>query len=128
MKGKILNILLLITSFIGYLEWSGGNHLFLWQAEKDIIIKFFNSPSSVLHPFILIPFIGQLLLIFTLFQKKPTTIITYFGIVTLGILLLFMFIIGIISLNLKIISSCIPFLGLAIITIQYHRSLKLIIT
>jgi len=118
MKLKTLNILLIVTSFIGYLEWSGNSHIFLFQGEAEIIHKLFTNPTSVIHPFILLPLIGQILLLITLFQKTPSKILTYISIVGLGLLLGFMFIIGIISLNFKIIISTIPFLIVAILTIR----------
>lgn len=117
MKSKILNLLLIITSLLGYLEWSGDSHIFLFKAETEIFSKLFTNPISVLHPFILLPLIGQVLLLITLFQKLPSKILTYSSIVGLGLLLGFMFIIGIISLNFKIIISTIPFLIVAILTI-----------
>lgn len=121
MKEKLLNLLLVLTSFVGYLEWGKENHLFLIQAEVEIILKFIKNPLSVIHPFILLPFIGQLLLIITLFQAKPSKKLTYVGIVGLGLLLCFMFIIGVLSLKYKIVFSTIPFLFLAVLTIKYRK-------
>lgn len=125
MKNKILNLLLIITSLLGYLEWSGNNHSFLFQAETEILSKLFNSPNSILHPFTIVPLLGQLILVITLFQKTPNKILTYIGIGSLGILLLFMFIIGLVHLNYKIILSTIPFILLSIITIRHFQKRKL---
>ncbi|MFZ1457935.1 MAG: hypothetical protein WAT46_17960 [Saprospiraceae bacterium] len=124
MKPKILNALLIVTSLLGYLEWSGDSHTFLFQAEAEILYKLFTNPSSVVHPFILLPLIGQILLLITLFQKSPSKILTYVSIAGLGLLLGFMFIIGLISLNYKIIISTISFLVVAVLTIINLRKLK----
>lgn len=121
MKARILNILLILTSLFGYLEWGGNNHLFLYQAELDIVIKLINDPSSVMHPFILLPLIGQIILIATIFQQKPNKVLTYTGIGCLAILLVFMFIIGTLSINFKIILSSVPFITIAFYTIIYNR-------
>ena len=121
MKAKILNALLIVTSLLGYLEWGGGNNILLFQGEADIILKLFTNPKSVAHPFILMPLLGQLLLLLTIFQKTPSRILTYIGIGSLGLLLGFMFIIGIISMNFKILLSTIPFLITAIYTVLYLR-------
>ena len=51
MKSKLLNALLIVTSLFGYMEWGGGNHLFLFQAEGQVLAKMFTDPMSVLHPF-----------------------------------------------------------------------------
>lgn len=121
MKAKILNLLLIITSLLGYLEWGGNNHIFLFKAEVEILSKLWTDPISVLHPFTILPLIGQILLFITLFQEKPSRILTFVSISGLGLLLLFMLVIGLISANYKIIFSTFPFLYLAVFTLLYHR-------
>jgi hypothetical protein len=121
MKAKIINGLLILTSLIGYLEWGTTNHLFLFEAEGEIIKKLMTDPMSVLHPFILMPLAGQLLLCYTLFQQKPSKIITYIAIGFIGLLLAFMFVIGIMSQNLKVFASTLPFLITAFIAIRNFR-------
>ncbi|MBK8054647.1 MAG: hypothetical protein IPK35_15620 [Saprospiraceae bacterium] len=124
MKPKILNALLIVTSLFGYLEWSGDSHTFLFQAEAEILYKLFTNPTSVVHPFILLPLAGQVLLFITLFQKSPSKILTYVSVAGLGLLLGFMFIIGIISQNYKILISTLPFLVVAVLTIINLRKTK----
>jgi hypothetical protein len=121
MKSKLINFLVIITSLAGYLEWGGNNHSFLFQAEGEILVKAFINPASALHPFILMPMTGQALLVFTLFQKTPNKFLTYTGIAGLGILLVFMCIIGIFSANLKILSSTIPFMVVAVIAVRHYN-------
>lgn len=124
MKSKILNSLLIITSLLGYLEWSGNSHSFLFQAEGEILSKLFTDPISALHPFTILPLTGQIILVVTLFQKTPSKPMTYISIGSLGILLAFMFVIGIMSLNYKIIFSTIPFIVIAVIAIGHYRKIK----
>jgi hypothetical protein len=126
MKTKVLNFLLIVTSLLGYLEWSGNNQIFLFKAEAEIFYKIFTNPRSVLHPFILLPFVGQILLLITLFQKTPGRALTYISIAGLGLLLGFMFVIGLISFNYKIIFSTIPFLVVAVLTIRHSRKMKIL--
>ncbi len=111
---------------MGYLEWSGDSHSFLVEAEWELFSKVFTSPQSVIHPFILLPFMGQILLVITLFQRKPSKTLTYIGIGCLGLLLVCMFLIGIISLKYKIVCSTIPFLVLSVYTIKHHSTKKII--
>jgi len=125
MKSKILNFLLITTSLLGYLEWSGNSHSFLFQAEGEILSKLLSDPISVLHPFTLLPLIGQVMLIVTLFQKTPSKTLTYISIGGLGILLAFMFVIGLMSLNYKIIISTIPFIVVSTLTIKHYRKNKM---
>ncbi len=124
MKSKIFNFLLIITSLLGYLEWGKGHQMFLFQAEGEIFAKLFNQPGSILHPFILFPFIGQLLLAITLFQKQPGKVLTFTAIAGIGILILMMLVIGCLGLNYKIALSTLPYLLIATLTIHHHLKKK----
>ena len=125
MKSKILNSLLIITSLLGYLEWGKTNSMFLFQGEYEILEKLFKTPDSVAHPFVLLPLLGQILIFITLFQKTPSQFLTYAGILCLGLLLGFMFIIGVMSFNFKILFSTLPFLIVVFLTIKHFRTEKL---
>lgn len=118
MKRKILNALLVLTSLVGYLEWGTDNHAFLVQAEVEVLRRLFDDPMSVLHPLTLGPFLGQMLLIATLFQKQPGKVLTIAGLVLIGVLIFFVCLVGIISLNTKILLSTHPFCIVAAITIR----------
>ncbi len=120
MKAKILNLLIVHASLLGYLEWGKNNKIFLLQAEVEIVSKLFNDPTSVIHPFTILPLAGQILLVTTLFQKSPNKILTFIGIGEIGVLLGLMFVIGLISLNFKILLSTIPFLVIGYLTIRHH--------
>jgi hypothetical protein len=109
--------LLLVSSLFGYLEWGGGNAAFLFQAEGALISKIFINPAETIHPFTVLPLFGQLALVFTLFQKSPSRSITLVGVIGIGVLLVFMLIIGLLSLNFKIALSTIPFLILAFVSL-----------
>ena len=121
MKSKIINLCLILTSLLGYLEWGGNNNMFLFEGEWQILSQLFTDPLAALHPFTVLPIIGQLMLAFTLFQKKPNRTLTFLGIGGIGLLLLFMFVVGFISNNFKIISSTIPFIITAIYAIKYYK-------
>lgn len=110
MKRKDLNLLLMITSLFGYLEWGTENKMFLFQGEWEVLVKLFQDPVAAAHPFTLMPLFGQILLLITLFQREPGKILTFIGLACLSLLLLFMFLIGILSLNFKILLSTIPFI------------------
>ena len=124
MKSKILNLCVLLTSLFGYLEWGRDMHMFLFQGEAEIFIKLFRDPMSVIHPLTLLPLAGQLVLIYTLFQKKPGRALTYIGVACLSVLLLFIFLIGVISLNYKITISVIPFIVSAVLAVIHQRKSK----
>lgn len=98
---------------MGYLSWGGGNHMFLFEAEAVIIYKIFIKPASVFHPFVLLPMLGQIILMITVLQKKISQKLTLLGIACLFILIGFMFLIGLISMQFKILVSTIPFISLS---------------
>ena len=126
MKGKVLNAILILTSLIGYLEWGTDNKMFLFQTELDIILKLITDPASVMHPFILLPLFGQLVLIITLFQKQPGKTLTFIGLGSIGVLLVFMSAIGLMGLNFKIFFSTLPFILTATLTLLHYRKRKVV--
>lgn len=124
MKSKILDLLIILTSLIGYLEWGKDQHRFLFNMEAEIIVKLFSDPLAVLHPLIILPILGQTLILISLFHKKLNKWLILVGISFLFLLLGFIFVIGLISFNIKILSSTLPFILLSllrIITILKHR-------
>lgn len=109
MKPKILNLLLLLSFQIGYLEWGTNQHQFIFEAQFEIVSKAFENLMSVLHPFTVLPFLGECLLIFTFFQKKISRRLTITGAFLLGFLMTILLLIGLASLKIKIILSVLPF-------------------
>lgn len=121
MRKKWLNLLLVLTSLLGYLEWGQGQSVFLFQAEAGLFARAIGDPGSVVHPFTLLPVLGQAALLWTLVQATPGRVLTYAGIAGIGLLLGLMFLIGLMSMHWKILGSTIPFLTLAAITVREHR-------
>ena len=121
MTSRILNAIAILTSLFGYLEWGGGNSAFLFQAELEVLGKFFSDPVSAAHPFTLLPLFGQVLLLVTLFQKTPSRWLTYAGLACVGLLLMFMFLIGLLSFNFKILLSTVPFIVTAVLAVMEAR-------
>lgn len=121
---KIINLGLLLSFLLGYLEWGNNYHIFIIQAEAELFSKLIGNPLSVLHPFTLIPFAGQIILVFTLFQKEPGKWLTFTGLACLSLLMVFLFFIGLLGMRLKIVASVIPFITLGIVAIVYYRRNK----
>lgn len=121
MKAKLLNLGLILTSLLGYLEWGRGKHEFLFESEWLVLSKIFTDPMLVLHPLTVIPILGQIILFITLLQPKPNKILTYLGMGSIGFLLVFLCFVGIIDLNFRIVLSTLPFLILGFITLRHHR-------
>lgn len=115
---KVLALLLILTSLLGYLEW-GDNHSFLFQVEGELLSKIVSDPGSMLHPFVLLPLFGQLLLLIVLFQKEPKKAFIYIGMGGIGVLMFFLLFIGILVSNMKIFGSSLPYLVICGITIWH---------
>lgn len=107
---RIYQVCLILFSLIGYLEWGGGQKSFIVEVEIDILTKLFTDIKSILHPFVILPFIGQLILITTFIIKSSKVKLIHAGAISIGILYLFIFFIGCITLNFKILVSALPFL------------------
>ena len=118
MRSKMYNALLLVTSLFGYLRWGGGNSTFLFQAEAEVFKKMFSNFSEAIHPFTVLPLLGQLLLLITLFQHPPSRLLTYFSIGCLGLLLGFIFLGGALAMDARGLLSTLPFLITAVLAIR----------
>ncbi len=124
MKNRFLALTLLFTSLFGYLAWGNNQQAFLYQVEWDVISKLMNEPASVMHPLILLPLIGQLLLLISVFKRHPGKILLFTGLVCIGVLFLMMLLVGILSSNAKIILLASPYLIVALITVWYNLMKK----
>lgn len=112
-KNKLLVFLIIITSLLGYLEWGGGNKAFLFEMEMEVISRLFSNPGSIIHPLTILPMIGQLMLIFSLWREPFYKKLAFWGLGLIAILLVFILVVGVISLNWKIMVSVVPFLILS---------------
>jgi heme A synthase len=106
---KLINLGLLLSFLICYLEWGQDMSGFLFQMEYDLFADASNSISSFLHPLILLPFIGQVVLLVSMFLRKPHRKLTLVVIAFLGVLVFMVLLVGVLSLNFKIIISAFPF-------------------
>jgi len=124
MNNKIKVLFLIISSLFVYLSWGKESAAFLFQMEYEIITKLFTKPLAALHPFTVIPMLGQLILLITLIQKTPNIVLLKIGIGCLLFLIGFVFIIGLLSRRIPIIVSTLPFITLAFFTLKTLRTVK----
>lgn len=118
MRSRLIIAGLIITSALGYLEYGTGQSTFLLTAELDILRKLFTDPKSVLHPLILLPLFGQMLLLLAMIKPLSSKKLRYSGIGCIAILHLFIFVIGIMSMKWKVFLSVVPFLALAVTAVR----------
>lgn len=114
---RILPVLLILFSLIGYLEWGGGNRAFVFQAEADILMKLFRAPSEVTHAMTILPLTGQILLVWAFFTEKNRRKLIITGGALISILMILIFFVGAITLKFKILLSPVPFLIIYIYSI-----------
>ncbi len=118
MKNSQLKILLLISTFIGYLEWGTDQSSFIVQSEWEVLKKLPEDPLSLLHPFILLPVAGQLLLLFDIIKKNKGKKLSVIAIVLMSLLYLMILFIGLLDMNFKKILSALPFFILSFVIIR----------
>ncbi|MCB0635388.1 MAG: hypothetical protein KDC54_02160 [Lewinella sp.] len=111
---KLLNLALVLTSLFGYLEWGTDQHMFLLQGEFEILTKLWTDPASAAHPFTLLPLLGQVLLLVTLFQRSPNRWLTFAGIAGIGLLMGMILFIGLLGPSWKLLVSALPFMAIAV--------------
>lgn len=121
---KLLNSLLLLSSFFGYLEWPPDNHGFIFQLEAEIIQLVKTNAASLAHPFIILPFIGQVLLLTSLFQSSPNRWLTLTGLLCTGLLMLLLFVIGLLTAHTGIVASTLPYLLISFFVVRINFQKK----
>ncbi|HAP00680.1 MAG TPA: hypothetical protein DCQ93_02035 [Bacteroidetes bacterium] len=111
-------LLLLISFLFCFLEWGNNHSSFIFQLEYEILMNTNQASENFMHPLILFPFIGEILLLILIFKKKPKRWLIIISILFPGILVMMILLVGLLSLNIKIICSAIPFLITAILILR----------
>lgn len=121
---KLLNFLLLLSFQLGYLQWGKDRHAFIFEGTAEIFLKSVKTPQNFLHPAILIPLIGEILILITLFLKKNNRVLTLTGLSCMGLLMLLLLLIGLLDMNIKITLSTIPFFLTAFFVLRQNWKKK----
>ncbi len=69
---RLINIAIVLGSLTPYLEWGGGNSAFLAHLEYTVLFGRTTSSDAFLHPMVVLPLAGQLLILFTLLQTSTS--------------------------------------------------------
>lgn len=121
----LVNGLVVVTFFLGYLEWGADNRAFVFQAAAALLTSLPNDLEGLLNPFVTIPLAGMIMLLITFFQKNLSRKLSLIGLACLSVFMVFLFFIGLISANIKIASSTIPFLACAILSFRLNWRKKI---
>jgi len=120
---RIINLGILLAFSICYLEWGGGNSSFIFQAEYELFSNRDKLLSSLTHPIILAGLIGQILLLYSIFSKKPNRWLNTTGILVLSPVVLLALLAGVLSFNWKMIAAALPFVILSVIYfVKFRRT------
>lgn len=115
---RTLHVLLALTPLICYLQWGGGHAATLAEIEWQILTTTKDSLQSLLHPFFLLPLLGQIALLVTAFTKKSPLIISIGGQVLLSLIVFMVALSGILTRNLLMLASAVPFI---IVSVLFYR-------
>ncbi|MCA0383180.1 MAG: hypothetical protein LCH58_13515 [Bacteroidetes bacterium] len=114
MPVKVLRVGLLLAFLCLYLEWGKGQHAFVAQLEWQTITLQKDTVNTLMHPLVLLPFLGQLLMLYAVFASKPRRWQTRTSIVLMGTLAFMILLVGGLSLHWKVILSALPFWIIAV--------------
>jgi len=121
---KKRTLLLLACTFLIYLEWGTNNYAFGFTIEWLIIKQIVQNPNQLLHPILFPLLMSQIIFLIDLFVRKTHKILYYSAFVFLSLLVIFVFVIGILKLNWKIILSTLPYLTVSFIVLNDFRTSK----
>ncbi len=100
---------MLASTFTVYLEWGTDQSSFLIEAEWTVFKKITSTPLEVLHPFTVLPLIGQIWLLMLILKTSYRNWQYYVSIGLLASLIGMISLSGILSINLWTIISVTPF-------------------
>ncbi|MEY3399291.1 MAG: hypothetical protein RL220_1885 [Bacteroidota bacterium] len=120
MNRKLINGLVILSSLLGYLEWGGGQTAMLGALEYDLLLGSLRKAENFFHPMIILPLIGQVLLLVTILMKKAPRILTFLGLACLSVIMIMLLLISVLDFNWKILASVAPFFGFAIWSLRLH--------
>lgn len=121
---RILNILLLLTFQIGYMEWPPHNSMFVFEAAYAILSKTESLISNLTHPIILLGLLAQLALLMAAIVPNFNKKINAVGIVILGLLLLLFLWISLLSKNIKMFAATLPYLSISVYYFWNYKKLE----
>jgi hypothetical protein len=118
---RLLSIGLFLTPLICYLEWGRGQTSFLFQVEYSLLFNSSSTLKTFFHPLVLLPMLGQLLVIIAIFQTSPGRRLIVSGQLLLSVLVLLVLTTGLLKFNWKIVASTLPFI---LVSVAFYRAFK----
>lgn len=120
MDQRWISLGLFLSVFFIRFEWA-DQAMFLYQIEFELLFTAKRNLQNFSHPLVILPFIGQFLLLVSVIKKGIPVIYPLSATILLGLLIIMVFITGLFSQNLKIIFSTLPFIFFSILLVRQYR-------
>ncbi|MFN8155519.1 MAG: hypothetical protein U0Y08_14595 [Bacteroidia bacterium] len=125
MKLRWISLGLFLSFLICYFQW-GHQSMFLFQMEADVLLSEKRNLHNFSHPLIILPFIGQLLLLVPLFKKNFPLKFILVSNILLSLLVFMVLLSGVLSMNVKMVLSTLPFIFFTVLLVRAWRSERII--
>lgn len=123
-RNRIFAALTLISTFLVYFEWGGGNQAFLWEMELDLFQKATEDIAALGHPLIILPLMAQILLIVIIALPNARRSLPIVAVSLFGILAFIVLLGGVGGSNYKIIGFSLPFVILSSLWLFGRKKLE----
>jgi hypothetical protein len=91
-----------------YLEWADQS-AFIYEIAYLVLFEQSDKASAFAHPLVLLPFLGQLLVLIALFLPQPKKWMVFTGMAMMGLLVLVLVLVGVFGKNWRIVLATVPF-------------------
>lgn len=125
MQPRWISLGLFLSFLICYFEWSDQS-MYLFQMEMELFFTEKRNLQNFSHPLILLPFIGQLLLLVPVFRKSFPLKYVLIANLLLGLLVFMVLLTGSLTRNIKMVASVIPFIFFTILMIRAYRKERML--
>ncbi|HND86990.1 MAG TPA: hypothetical protein PK971_01610 [Saprospiraceae bacterium] len=109
MHQKLALLCTLLSPLLGYMEWGGGHSAYVWQVEYDLLRGTGVQADTLSHPLVLLPLLGQVLLLALVFMTRPARRWVWVGLSLVGVLMLMLTVVGLLAFHPRILLSVLPF-------------------
>jgi len=118
---RLAALSLFLSFFVCYLEWPPDNSAFVAEMAYQILFQSDDQTDNLLHPMILLPLLGLLLVLYSALRKEPNKRVIFTAMALMGVLVLLLLAIGLMGGNAKIALSTLPFLGASVWCFRVFR-------
>lgn len=118
---RLAALSLFLSFFVCYMEWPPDNSAYVAEIAYQILFQRDDQSDTLLHPIILLPFLGLLLVLYSALRKEPNRRVIFTAMALMGVLVLLLLAIGIMGGNIKIVLSTLPFIGASIWCFRVFR-------